>query len=344
MSLGDANVGLLLVGHGTRSDVGTQQFRALADSLAHILAPLPVEPAFLELQQPDIDAAVSRLVDRGIERLVTMPLLLFAAGHAKRDIPQQVSAALTRRGQTHIEQTQLAHLGCHPALVELSSRRMEEAFKRVGWSQAAPVRHRRTGLPSEPEAVGRRSLRELVPPYSDTCLLLVGRGSHDDSATAEMHEFAQLREKDLRGIKTEVAFLAMARPLLHEQLAKLAGQDYGRVMVQPHLLFHGELVESIERQVAEMAAGHPQQEWIVTPPLADRADIVPQRGRESIAEWSLPCGETSTAIDSRPLSPIVPPLADPAGIVTTPNELIRKVILDRCHVVGIRVVALRRDD
>src|SRR2546421_2614922 len=123
----DNQTGLLLVGHGTTSDVGTGQFLALADRIAEGVAPVPVAPAFLEMREPDIDAAVDRLLGRGINRLVTMPLLLFAAGHAKRDIPHQASAALARRGQSHIEQVQTAHLGCHLALIELSRLRTEQA-------------------------------------------------------------------------------------------------------------------------------------------------------------------------------------------------------------------------
>src|SRR5262245_58516381 len=106
MSTSDPSTGLLLIGHGTRSAAGTRQFLALARSLAETVAPLPVEPAFLELQQPDINAAVTHVVCRGIKRLVTMPLLLFAAGHAKRDIPAQVSEALARYGCDRIEHVQ----------------------------------------------------------------------------------------------------------------------------------------------------------------------------------------------------------------------------------------------
>src|SRR5688500_6845827 len=100
------NVGILLVGHGTRSELGTRQYLALAASLARAVAPLAVEPAFLELKQPEIDTAVGKLVARGATRLVTMPLLLFAAGHVKRDIPEQVRTALDRRGKAHIENIQ----------------------------------------------------------------------------------------------------------------------------------------------------------------------------------------------------------------------------------------------
>jgi len=291
-----AKTGLLLVGHGTRSEIGAQQFLALAERLRERVQGIAVvEAAFLELRQPDIEGAVDRLVDQGIERLVTMPMLLFAAGHAKEDVPAAVAAALARSGQSDIGQVQAGHLGCHPAVVELSRLRMEEAVSKVQ---------------------GPRSNVQ----GSEECLLLVGRGSRDDSATAEMHDFARLLQKafassgllaaeplacasGLCDEKVEVAFLAMARPLLAEQLALIARQDYKRVIVQPHLLFHGELVESLQRQVRQTEAAFPETEWLVTQPLAD---------------WP--------------------------GFVTPATNLIEKVILERCQEVGIHVVGMLGDD
>src|SRR5436190_12353693 len=275
--------GVLLVGHGTRSGEGTGQFLGLAARMAESVAPVPVEAAFLELQQPGIDVAVGRLVERGIGRLVTMPLLLFAAGHAKRDIPEQVAVALARRGRSDVDQVQAAHLGCHPEVVELSRRRMEGLVRFTHPTSVVGTAH-------------------------PTCLLLVGRGSNDASATAEMYEFAGLREKEARReprppIHIEVAFLAMARPLLEDELARIAGQGYARVIVQPHLLFHGELIDSIESKVAKMATEHVETQWIVAPPLAD-----------------------------------------PAGIVTSATKSVQKVILDRVHEAGIHVVANRGGD
>jgi sirohydrochlorin ferrochelatase len=89
-----------------------------------------------------------------------------------------------------------------------------------------------------------------------------------------MHEFALLRQQELPGVPTEVAFIAMARPLLDETLAQVASRDLYRVVVQPHFLFHGELVDSIQRQVAAIAEQCPSKEWFVTPTLADRPEIV----------------------------------------------------------------------
>lgn len=295
--------GVLLVGHGTRSPTGIRQFLDIAKRAAKALAPVVVEPAFLEISQPDIDAAIGRLATRGIERLVTLPLLLFAAGHAKRDIPDQVSTALARRGLSQIEHLQASHLGCHPALVQLSDERMRQ------------VENPKSTVQSQSLASACKVQACLVPtlqpgnartggsrPPINTRLLLVGRGSHDESATAEMHQFAALRQQSLddADVMVDVAFLAMARPLLADQLPRVAQHDCRRVIIQPHLLFHGELVEAVERQVAAVATEHSDKEWIVTPPLADLPGIV----------TGLP------------------------GTVTSAAELIQKVILARLREAG----------
>jgi sirohydrochlorin ferrochelatase len=52
-------------------------------------------------------------------------------------------------------------------------------------------------------------------------------------------------------------------------LAKLTAAAFARVIVQPHFLFEGELVDRIRGQITEITARQPQKEWIVTQPLAD---------------------------------------------------------------------------
>lgn len=236
--------GILLIGHGTASEVGTQQFLSLARQLAVRLAPCPVEPAFLELQAPAIDAGVRRLRERGATRIVAAPLLLFAAGHAKRDIPQAVADACAGSGLEHrLACVQAGHLGCHPAIVELSQRRFQQALAK---QPAVAAAH--------------------------TALVLVGRGSQDETATAEMHEFARIRHEPKDAAECVVCFLAMARPPLAETFAEVAGRHFRRIIVQSHLLFSGELAESLQRAVVEQALKHPAQQWLVTPLLADPQD------------------------------------------------------------------------
>jgi sirohydrochlorin cobaltochelatase len=230
--------GLLLVGHGTHHPYGAQQFLTLADLVAQRLPGLPVEPAFLEIQSPTIAHGVGQLLARGARRIVVVPALLFAAAHAKADVPAAVQAAVGSSPGVSVRQT--PHFGLHPAILELSRRRYEQAL--MGQGSADPQR---------------------------TCLVMVGRGSRDDSAAAEMHELARLCGEQAASAATAVAFVALAQPSLGDVLPVIAARDFSRVVVQPHLLFAGDMQLSIARQVAGMADKHPHQQWLLAPVLGD---------------------------------------------------------------------------
>jgi sirohydrochlorin cobaltochelatase len=234
--------GLLIVGHGTRDPDGISEFGQVVGVVAARLEGIVVEGGFLELAEPSIAAAMSKAVRRGADRhLDVVPLVLFAAGHAKSDIPRAVAAASAEHGGLSVRL--LPHLGCHDRIVELSTLRYREAL-------------------ATRTAVG----------VDETLLMMVGRGSHDTSANGEMARFARLRFERLRAGWLEVCFTAMAEPLLPRALELVAALPFRRVVVQPHLLFHGELFERVRSTVwaqAEMHGGaYPaSRDWVVTGPL-----------------------------------------------------------------------------
>ncbi|HEV3024163.1 MAG TPA: CbiX/SirB N-terminal domain-containing protein, partial [Pirellulales bacterium] len=159
----DSGTGLLIVAHGTRDPQGLTEFQGVVDAVAGRLERSVVEGGFLELAEPNIATAVARSVERGAHRhLDVVPLVLFAAGHAKSDIPRAVASAAA--GHSGLTTRMLPHLGCHDRILELSALRYREAL--------AP----RPPVPSD-----------------ETLLLMVGRGSHDPSANGEMARFARLR-------------------------------------------------------------------------------------------------------------------------------------------------------
>jgi sirohydrochlorin ferrochelatase len=229
--------GLLIVGHGTRDPEGRAEFLATVEAIAALSPGAMVEPCFLELAEPTISAAIERLVERGVsETLTVVPLLLFAAGHAKSDIPSAVAAATAKHPRLRVAQA--APLGCHPALVELSKRRYLEAVQ---------------DLPAAPA--------------SETLLLFVGRGSQDPGANAELARFARLRFEACPVGWLETCYTAMAEPSLERALPLVARLPFRRVVVQPHLLFRGELLARIRETVARFAAEERQIEWVVAPHL-----------------------------------------------------------------------------
>jgi sirohydrochlorin ferrochelatase len=64
----------------------------------------------------------------------------------------------------------------------------------------------------------------------------------------------------------------MARPLLADLLPEVAANRFQRVIVQPHLLFEGELADNLRQAVTATQRQHPQQEWLIAPLLADPQD------------------------------------------------------------------------
>ena len=231
-STGPLPTGVLLVGHGTRSEVGRAQCEALAADVASRLNPriyLP-ELAYLELASPTIEDGIRRLKERQIDRLIVVPLLLFAAGHAKDDIPAAVRVALAAAGIPSLPTLQSEPFGTQKPVLELAAQRYCEAA-------------------------------ESLIPATETCLLLIGRGSRDEAATAEMRKLGSLLQQRLGIGRLEVGFLAMAQPTSQSVIQAASQSSYHQIVVQPHLLFHGDLMERLKHEVSVAAANSPDKTW-----------------------------------------------------------------------------------
>ena len=239
--------GVLLVGHGTREEAGTREFMELAKRLAPRVSPLPLAACFLELAEPAIPAGVARLLDCGATEIVVAPVLLFSAGHAKRDIPAAVAAALDAARRSDVVVRQAAHLGCAEGMLQLSRRRFQEAVAAAAGTNADP-----------------RATR----------LIIVGRGATDHDALDEMRRFAELRAAAGEAGSVVTAFAALAEPRLETALDEAAEAQEKLIVVQPHLLFAGTLTERISRLVAERAQRHPAKRWLQTRHLGAEPELV----------------------------------------------------------------------
>ena len=218
--------GWLLVGHGTRSEQGLVEFLETVGLVADRAHGRIVRHAFLELAEPSIESSVAQLYDAQVRPLFVVPVLLFAAGHIKRDVPAAISRAVQKC--TGLDWRLAGHLGCHPKIVEVSLRRFFAARDELGGC--------------------------------DT-LVLVGRGSEDESAIAEMAQFARLHAQRSRPSAMEIAFVAMASPRLDDVLANVGDSRGERIIVQPHLLFHGEILDHVHQSVRQACRRYPNKQW-----------------------------------------------------------------------------------
>src|SRR5687768_7911854 len=80
-------LGVMLCGHGSRDEEAVAEFAILAERLRQRLPDRPVEYGYLEFARPIIAEGLDRLRAHGVVRALAVPGMLFAAGHAKNDIP-----------------------------------------------------------------------------------------------------------------------------------------------------------------------------------------------------------------------------------------------------------------
>ncbi|WP_433174615.1 sirohydrochlorin chelatase [Actinoallomurus sp. CA-150999] len=238
---------LLLVGHGTRDESGAEEFGRFVERVRGRL-PADVSGGFIELSPPPLTDAVAALYEAGHRRLAAVPLVLVAAGHGKGDIPGALARERARR--PGLSYAYGRPLGPHPGLLDLLDERLSAVLD-----------------PAE---------------RADTAVLLVGRGSTDPDANAEIHKVARLLWEG-RGLgMVEPAFVSLARPDVPEGLERCRRLGARRVVVLPYFLFPGVLPD----RVAEQAGAYEGLEVRCADVIGDcdgLADVVLERYEEALA-------------------------------------------------------------
>jgi sirohydrochlorin cobaltochelatase len=273
---------LLVVGHGTTSDDGVQQFGALVERVRSG-APADVEGGFLELAPPPVQDAVVRLVDAGHRTVDVVPLVLVAAGHSKGDIP----AALAREKLRHpgLRFRYARPLGPHPALLAVAADRLAGVVPAAQWP--------------------------------DTAVVLVGRGATDPDANAEVARTARLLLEG-RGIGTvETCFVSLARPSVAEGLDRARRLGFSRIAVLPWFLFAGVLPDRIVAQASQWADAHADVDVRVAGVLGPTdalSSVVHERWHE------LDGGDLRMNCDTCVYRVALPGYADKVGAPQTPHD------------------------
>ena len=244
---------LLVVGHGTRDDAGVKEFGAFVDRLAGRTPARTSAGGFIELSPPPLTDTVSRLRELGHDRMVAVPLMLVAAGHAKGDIP----GALARERERHpgLRFVYGRPLGPHPGLLALLRERLAAAL-------------------GDAEEAG-------------TTVLLVGRGSTDPDANAEVVKVARLLWETSGGLDgVEPAFVSLAPPGVPRGLERCRALGARRVVVLPYFLFPGVLPDRVAEQAHAFAADHPGMDVRRAGVIGDcdgLAELVEERYAEALA-------------------------------------------------------------
>lgn len=125
---------VLLIAHGSRRQEANDDLRELAAILREKRIYPIVEPAYLELAEPDIPTGGARCVAQGATRVKLLPYFLSAGAHAATDL-EQFRRGLTERFP-QVEFALCPPLGVHPLMVDIVLDRLSQS---AGTPPAAPA-------------------------------------------------------------------------------------------------------------------------------------------------------------------------------------------------------------
>ncbi|MEM7641563.1 MAG: sirohydrochlorin chelatase [Pseudomonadota bacterium] len=236
--------GIMICGHGSRAQSAVDEFASLAEKLPPLLPPdWPVEYGYLEFANPVIRDGLDHLRAQGCTRILAVPGMLFAAMHAKNDIPTVLNTYAKQHG---IEISYGRELGICPTMLAAAGARIREAIAQA------------------PGDV----------PLHDTCLVVIGRGASDPDANGNVAKIARMLHEGLGTGWLEVGYSGVTFPLVEPCLSHAARLGYKRIIVFPYFLFSGILIDRIYGFTDQVAAAHPDIQFVKAGYLGDHPKVL----------------------------------------------------------------------
>ncbi|MEM1040142.1 MAG: sirohydrochlorin chelatase [Pseudomonadota bacterium] len=236
--------GVMICGHGSRNQNAMKEFSKLSEGLKGRFGDAPVEYGYLEFANPVISHSLDKLVEQGCTDILAVPGMLFAAGHAKNDIPSVLN---TYQAQ-------------HPGVTIRYGRELGVDLKMIR------------------AAAGR--IQEVIDasnsdvPLHETLLMVVGRGSSDPDANSNVSKIMRMLWEGFGFGWGEVCYSGVTFPLVEPGLEHAAKLGYKRVIVFPYFLFTGVLVKRIFSFTDQVAQRHPGIEFLKAGYLNDHGLVL----------------------------------------------------------------------
>jgi sirohydrochlorin ferrochelatase len=124
--LAAVDIGIIIIDHGSRREESNQFVITVAADFQNSEGYRIVEPAHMELAQPDLAVAYDKCVSQGAKYIIVHPYFLAPGRHWHEDIPQLASAAASSHPQTSCVVT--APLGIHSAMLQIIADRIDQSL------------------------------------------------------------------------------------------------------------------------------------------------------------------------------------------------------------------------
>jgi sirohydrochlorin ferrochelatase len=122
---------------------------------------------------------------------------------------------------------------------------------------------------SKPPTSAASQAKEWSGEFGSIGFAMVGRGTSDSFALDQMRYFTELRVASAKTPSrwVQTGFFAGGKPDVDQLLIQAAVAECDTLVIQPHLLFEGELVRQLREKVAITQRKTARSRWLVTPTL-----------------------------------------------------------------------------
>ena len=237
--------GIMICGHGSRSKEAEKEFALLAKSLKRRFPSTPVKYGFLEYSAPNIHMGLDELRDMGVEEILAVPGMLFAATHAKNDIPSVLTSYQQKNCGITIKYGR--ELALHPEMITAFQGRILETLKNANINQDT---------------------------FYDTMLVVVGRGTSDALANAEAAKLTRIVAENMGFGWSETFYSGVTFPSVGQGLEIITKLGYKKIVVAPYFLFTGRLINRINKYVDIIAERHSDIKFFKAKYLADQSHVI----------------------------------------------------------------------
>jgi sirohydrochlorin cobaltochelatase len=227
-----SKTGVMICGHGSRSQAAVDQFAAVSAKLRDQLPYDEVEYGYLEFATPIINTGLDKLRAAGVTDVLAVPGMLFAAGHAKNDIPSVLNTYQAQHPEMTIRYGR--ELAIDTKMMRAAADRIQEAIDAAGDDVS----------------------------IHDTMLVVVGRGASDPDANSNVTKVMRMLWEGFGFGWGEVAYSGVTFPLVEPGLEHVSKLGYKRIIVFPYFLFTGILIDRIYDAVDVVAARHPEIDFV----------------------------------------------------------------------------------
>nr|WP_246354441.1 precorrin-3B C(17)-methyltransferase [Paenibacillus phytohabitans] len=257
---------VLLVGHGSRIQAGNDELLQFTSQLAARKPELKFETCFIELASPSIAGGIAKCVEDGATQIYIVPIILFAAGHSKLDIPLAIDEAKLK--YPGVEFVYGRPLGVQERAVDIVLDRIREAeslsasvkHSNEADSLAVSVDHSNEAGAADLSLQEAEARTTSAAEDKDTIVLLMGRGGSDPDANSDFYKLGRLLWERTSYQSVESCFIAITKPSLPGGLERCLALGARKIIVVPYLLFTGVLMKQFAEMVSRFAAEHPEIE------------------------------------------------------------------------------------